>query len=162
MSNSDNDSGKRGKRAGKQLRNKSKLCPEMIAAQWKPGQSGNPKGRAHKPSLAAAIIRRLNQAEELYSEGVNRVDANGKRLRSPTIDELADGFLVMALEGNVVALGALNTLLDRLDGKVAQKTELTGKDGNAIEVRQQKEDVLSRLSKAIAIEEASGDTESPN
>jgi Family of unknown function (DUF5681) len=35
------------------------ITPEMQAAQWKPGQSGNPSGRPHKTPFTAALLRIL-------------------------------------------------------------------------------------------------------
>ncbi len=136
---------------------KRKLPQAFIDAQFKPGQSGNPKGRAkNSPSLVAAIIRRLNHAELLVESG------DGDQKRPPTVEELADKLLELCMKGNAVALGALEKLLDRLDGRVPVKTELTGKDGDPIQVRSERDALASRIAGLVAGQAAEEDTERAN
>lgn len=42
--------------------NRGKLTPEMIEKQWKPGQSGNPRGRPKRPSFEALVAQVLDEA----------------------------------------------------------------------------------------------------
>lgn len=132
--------------------------------QWKPGQSGNPSGVGkRKPSLVAAIIRRLNAGDAAEAEGVPLVDPEtGKQLRATSTNDLADALIRMAMGGNIQALGALEKLLDRLDGRVPLRAELTGKDGDAIEVRQARDDIVSRIAGIVARSETASDPVEPN
>ena len=41
--------------------NRGKLNDKMIAAQWKPGQSGNPSGRPRRESFEAIVARILDE-----------------------------------------------------------------------------------------------------
>lgn len=55
---------------------KHKITPEMEAAKWKPGQSGNPKGRPKQQSLETVLRQYLQQ--EIGKEGeakITRFDA---------------------------------------------------------------------------------------
>jgi hypothetical protein len=77
---------------------------KLHSANWKPGQSGNPKGRPR----AGHSIR------ELMAMRVNN-------------DEFVDRVLELAMEGNATAL---REVLERLDGKVPQG--LVGGDGETL------------------------------
>jgi hypothetical protein len=129
---------------------------------FKPGQSGNPKGAKPRVSLVDAIHRRLIRAKAMADQGIPYRDEDGDIQRPPTVEELADGLLDMALKGDREALGALNTLLDRTDGKPIQGVEHTGKDGDPIEIRSTRDDVLGRIARIAATSATrSGDRE-PN
>ena len=62
------------------------LTPEMVAAQWKPGQSGNPGGRAKKETFECIVARVLDE----------RVPGTDKRKR----EALARVFIDMLLKRN--------------------------------------------------------------
>jgi hypothetical protein len=132
------------------------------ATSFKPGQSGNPGGAKPRVSLVDAIHRRLLHAKELAARGIEERDENGDIQRPPTPDELVDNLLAMAMRGNKEALGAVNTLLDRTDGKPTQGIEHTGKDGNPIEVRSARDDILGRLARITSTSEARRDDPEPN
>lgn len=89
---------------------------------WRKGQSGNPKGRTPVVSFTAAIKRKLIEAEELAAKSIALKDGGGKYQRAPTMDEIAEAFLIMALMGNSTAASIMRELLDRLDGKVPART----------------------------------------
>jgi len=74
---------------------------------WKPGQSGNPKGRPPKGHSITETIRSMMDE-----------DPQVKR-------KLADKVIKMALEGNVVAI---RTIWQYLDGLPQQKTDITTLD----------------------------------
>ena len=142
-------------------RSKKRALPEkFIACQFKPGVSGNPKGGPKKPSLVRALTKMLEEAELLREDGADIGFGEGKR--PPTIEELAHGMLVMGMGGNVVALGVLEKLLDRFDGRVPIKAELTGKDGDAITIRSARDDIGQRLAGQIAKGGTRPDTSEPN
>lgn len=86
---------------------------------WKPGQSGNPKGRPRKGrSLTDALAQAVTQAKR-------------KALAEAALDLALGHFQEEHIKGvrrvYFVApeLAAINFLFDRLDGKVATKIDLT-------------------------------------
>ena len=83
-------------------KNREERSPNL-APMWKPGQSGNPGGRPKGSSLT----KRLRQA----------LDANDGRLAEVVVKVL----LREAAKGKYQHL---REILDRVDGKVAQKVEL--------------------------------------
>ena len=89
----------------KQRRNTGNLRP------WKPGESGNPKGRPPKSESLTSLLR-----AEL--EKVNPDDAEGRTWRELLI--LAT--VRLAVQGNKTAL---TEVWNRSDGKVAKEVELT-------------------------------------
>ena len=82
---------------------------------WKKGQSGNPKGRPKGPSLVDALKKVLQEMGE-----------------EETLKKLARAWVGQSAKGNAVFF---KELIERLDGKVAQKTELSGAEGGPVEVR---------------------------
>lgn len=75
---------------------------------FKPGQSGNPKGRVVKNvSIVKAVIRRLeNNPEE--------------------IDDIAQALINMAKKTSLTQLGAIQEMMNRVDGKVAETHKIEG------------------------------------
>ncbi len=61
-------------------RSKRKLPPQLEANKWKPGQSGNPKGRPKRKSLEEVLREYLAKVLETDKEGneVTRLDAMAK------------------------------------------------------------------------------------
>lgn len=80
---------------------------------WKPGQSGNPAGRAPKGLCWADAIK----------AALAQVDPETKRSR---LELVAESLVMAGLAGDVSALKELG---DRVDGKVPQRTEVTTPDG---------------------------------
>ena len=78
------------------------------------GQPGNDNGSKNKP-WREAIEKELTG------------NANAKKLRG-----IAKALIEQANDGNMQAIKELG---DRLDGKAAQSTEITGKDGGDIPIR---------------------------
>lgn len=86
-----------------------------VEHQFKPGQSGNPKGRPPKlPRLDDLLSEILGEEKD----GMTAAEAILKRIRQ------------QAAQGN---LKAAEMLLDRAYGKSTQPIELSGKDGAPIE-----------------------------
>lgn len=79
--------------------------------KWKPGQSGNPKGRP-KLEYSFTTILRTKAAQ-----------------RPDLIDRL---FALADSEDERVALQAIVTIANRLDGMPKQATEITGADGGPV------------------------------
>jgi hypothetical protein len=80
---------------------------------WKPGESGNPEGRALNKPFLDAVSRAIAQDD-------------GKRLR-----KAAEQLLDAADAGEP---WALQMLADRLDGKPKQQVEASGADGGPLVV----------------------------
>lgn len=74
---------------------------------WKPGQSGNPRGRLTEKIFADAV--RI---------AVNREDAQGRRKLQLIVDKMVE----LAVEGES---WAIQHVADRLDGKPAQESMVT-------------------------------------
>jgi len=84
----------------------SKLTPEMEAAKWKPGQSGNPNGRPKKKPVT-----------DLYEEILNDPEAIAE-LRNAIRSSLRSGKMAMVLQ--------LKEMAERVEGKVSQPVEVEG------------------------------------
>lgn len=106
------------------------LSPERarkILTPWKPGQSGNPAGRGHVKTFKNAILPYLNDAApDLLRQKVERLlgkplpkDITGLELLG--LRKLCDAIR----SGNIMAQ---ETMLDRTEGKVTQKVEVTKTD----------------------------------
>jgi hypothetical protein len=103
--------------------------------RWKPGESGNPKGRPRKPKCLTSLLK-----EELTK--VNPEDPEGRTW----IELIVLATLRLAMKGNKTAL---KEVWDRVDGKVVVpiSTETTG----PVEIRVVYEDEIvaeDRLGKA--------------
>lgn len=109
-------------------RKKEEIVKDGEKTRFKPGESGNPNGRTKGIPNAATRYRRFL---ELMKNEKNPVTGENDDL---TVAELMDlQQIKSALDGD---LAAYKEILDRLEGKAVQSTELTGKDGEAIEVNQ--------------------------
>lgn len=87
---------------------------------WKPGQSGNPSGKS-KGQTVTARLRDLLDAVELGGKAL----PDGKQVA----DLLAEVIVKNALKGDH---RFVSTVMDRIEGKVVDKTEVTGKDGSPL------------------------------
>ena len=76
--------------------------------QWKPGQSGNPKGRAPGSGKLLKILQ-------------DKLAANGNELA----EAIADRFIEILIEGeHPVAMKALMELFDRIEGRAIKRVEV--------------------------------------
>lgn len=75
---------------------------------WKPGQSGNPKGRPKRRTITEELCKLLDQPDETGKQGWQQV---------------AELLLRLAKEGD---RAMLKDLVDRTDGKPKQTVELGG------------------------------------
>ena len=95
----------------KQGKNRGKLPP--VETRWKPGQSGNPKGRPKKEKLLEPLIRELLESKR-------RGDKEGRLWKMIVAEELLRQFT----KGNPAAI---KEVLNRIDGPVKQALEIDGK-----------------------------------
>lgn len=95
----------------------------LLTMTFKKGQSGNPQGRALDKEFRDAL--RISAYEDASAE-MPKVSVKGRnRLRAA-----ADALMIKAMLGDVPAI---KEVADRLDGKVPQPKEHSGKDGEAIQ-----------------------------
>jgi len=94
----------------KQGKNRGKLPP--VETRWKPGQSGNPKGRPKKEKLLEPLIRELLESKR-------RSDKEGRQWKMIVAEELLRQFT----KGNPAAI---KEILNRIDGPVKQSLGIDG------------------------------------
>jgi hypothetical protein len=93
---------------------KKPVPPQLLANQWKPGQSGNPAGRPKgMPSLFATMRRLL--AQGMDDEGV-----------SEHTKHIVEALIAKAREGDP---GAQKILWERLEGAVPKEHKHSGNVG---------------------------------
>lgn len=85
--------------------------PNEEKGQFQPGQSGNPAGRPSVKKLTATLISKL---EENDGKGY---------------EEIMQKLINLAKSGN---MKAIEVILDRVEGKLVQGMEHTGKNGSAL------------------------------
>ncbi len=113
------------------------MANEQNLTPWKPGQSGNPAGRPRGTENSATRLRRLLDAVQKAKSPVTKQDEEFTTL------ELMDAAMISrALRGDVIAY---REILDRAEGKVPTKQEVSGQlelvkkqyklpDGTTIEI----------------------------
>ncbi len=79
---------------------------------WKPGQSGNPKGRPKKADCLTSLLK----------EEMEKIDPEDKGKRTHK-ELIVLATMCLAKNGNATAL---KEIWERMDGKVRDKLELTG------------------------------------
>ena len=84
----------------------STLTPEMVEAQWKPGQSGNPGGRPKKKPITEMYERLMSDPDFVAATEIAVRKAVSK------------GQMAMVLQ--------IREMTDRIEGKVTQPMEMTG------------------------------------
>ena len=105
----------------------SKKKPVGVKSRFKPGQSGNPKGRPKKEHTFSDTARELMAANSI-DVSWTIVDGNGqkktKTLQLKSTKNMhygtAAALIVEALKGNV---NALREIINRTEGKAVQKVE---------------------------------------
>ena len=114
---------------------KNRLRPPTITS-WQPGQSGNPKGRPLK-----------NWAwKDLFEEALDEKDASGVPAKKIIAKKLVD----LAKRGD---LSAIKEIIDRMDGKAKQSTDLQTQGGmNVVICRYPHEPMVTDLTKRNFLE----------
>lgn len=118
--------------------------PQNLKAPWKPGQSGNPKGRPKNRVInewlpACFGKKRTRQMSELTTDEINEIErrllvaSNNELVALAKYDDapsyaknLAMAILFDTKHGRT---NTIDKLRDRQYGKTVQKVELTGRDG---------------------------------
>lgn len=91
----------------------------LTAPRFEPGRSGNPSGRPRKV---------LTEKLDAYLDQPTPADKRKKKKRTHA-DRIVQTTVRLAERGNV---SAIREVFDRVEGKVAQRTELSGPSGAAI------------------------------
>lgn len=99
-----------------------------VMNQFEPGESGNPKGRPKGSKSFKKILKDLLEgkttiSDELGERVVTRKEAAALLLVKAAIDETNDVYARMK---------AVVIIMERLEGKPATKSELTGKGGQPL------------------------------
>jgi len=116
---------------------------------WKPGQSGNPDGKA----LTAALRKRAHDPakDEQGNEILEADPKSGKRSIVKRLDLVADALLRKAMKGDI---NAVVEVFNRLDGKVLNENHNTNELGdNTLEALMRRIDGKSRDIVAPALTE---------
>jgi hypothetical protein len=118
--------------------------------EFKPGESGNPSGR---PVGSVSIVTKLKRLMEQEFSDFDPTD-NNKLTKKQIQEWIALKLVVQAMKGDMTAI---KEALERIDGKVLQKLESTGKDGEPLipndqkitveMVKQRIEDMLNKPNK---------------
>ncbi len=91
--------------------------------QWKPGQSGNPKGRPPNSECLTSLLREAMEQPVPETQLRNLYLKKGARWRDAVVRSL----LLQSAKGNTAAI---RELLERLDGKVM--TPVSGTSGSPV------------------------------
>lgn len=121
------------------------MANEQNLKPWKPGQSGNPAGLKRGTEHSSTRLKRL-----LHAVGKMKNPLTGQ-VEEFTALEMADAAIIArAMKGDTAAY---REILDRLEGKVPAKTEVTGSmnlTGSASAVGEQEAAALLQLLNQIA------------
>lgn len=114
---------------------KEDSCDWLKPWRFRPGQSGNPKGR--DPQASAAIRKFTKKAvQETFAELMLESVEELGRIR----DNLQESGVRAAVASIILRsrakgeMSALNDILDRIVGKVPQKTHISGGDGEPFQM----------------------------
>lgn len=89
---------------------------------FKPGQSGNPKGRPKKAYCITDILREQGEIR----------DVNTEQGRITRAEAIAQRLWLMAMKGDIAAL---KYIYDRIDGKPLQQIQADVESDNRIEIK---------------------------
>ena len=92
--------------------------------RWKPGESGNPKGRAKKTQTITEALRRMGE------EIIDVVAPTGEHIQVRRIDYLATVLWDEATRKR--DLRAAREIIDRCEGKAQEHIEVSGANGGPV------------------------------
>ena len=126
------------KSADMQRKSSGKNIEGIKPYNFKPGQSGNPKGRPKNKTLSEMI-------REVLMEEIPVKSKNGESRKELGIRLLAEAWFRKANKGD---MSAIKEILDRTEGKVTDKRHITGEvdvngGSKAIESMKEKLDSLA-------------------
>lgn len=109
--------------------------PKNPATMWKKGQSGNPYGRPKDEESYSGITRMLSNmtADEIAKMvGGNQTDLGRAFLQMPRNVQMKYLQIIRAMQANMFEPQAslLREVIDRADGKVSDKIDLSNSDGS--------------------------------
>ena len=117
----------------------SRQVPPPMETRWKPGQSGNPSGR---PKGTVSLVSLLRRYCDRHARGIPWCRQIAETLGLGDLDDkknphhnatVADVVMAsVAFHGSKGNVAAVRELLDRIDGPVAQRHELSGPGGGHI------------------------------
>ena len=96
------------------------MSKPQLKPAWKPGQSGNPKGRPPYAKTLTSLLR--DEIEKICPQD---------REKRTWYQLIVLATMQLAIKGNPTAL---KEVWERLDGKVKQDLGLTGADGGPIDI----------------------------
>jgi len=101
--------------------------PPGNAVKFKPGQSGNPKGRPK--DLISKHLLKFSKAKEQIVVEIEDADGEVHKVKIANGEDVARTLMNKAASGEG---WAVQIVLDRLEGKVTQALEHSGKDGKEL------------------------------
>ena len=101
---------------------------------WKPGQSGNPNGRPPRGETLSELLR-----VKLREQNVN---VNGAKVEAK--EAIILQLIKLAVSGD---LRAIQYIMDRIDGKPLQPSEVSGPEGGPVEIEQVRNGLLELVSR---------------
>ena len=108
----------------------------LAANKWKPGQSGNPSGRAKRKPITDGLLA--------FADKKIPGDKQGRTFRDAMIEKMFS----MALKGD---LRTMQEVIDRIEGGVVRGTEVSGPNGGPIEyAHKTPEEMKARLAELLA------------
>lgn len=111
---------------GNSSENSNPRAPQLRPFHFKPGQSGNPKGRPKRGPLSDSIARMLElQVPKEMIEKANLKRSKALPKKATFADLIVFAMVQQALKGNV---GAFKEMLNRSEGKTPQHLTLSSTD----------------------------------
>lgn len=102
---------------------------------WKPGQTGNPNGRPPRGETLTDILRVKLRELKVKGKGNKPIEAK---------EALMITLLNIAMAGD---LRAIQYIMDRVDGKPVQMSEISGPEGGPVEIEQVRNGLLELVSR---------------
>ncbi len=109
------------------------------------GASGNPRGKRKGSKHLSTILRELLQVKIKAEDFIK-----GRCIKQPIGKIIILELIKRAMEGDLKAIGMI---LDRLEGKVVQKTEITGVEDEMLHIKEITEDMTDEEAAKIFLRE---------